>query len=124
MTTSFTRTHTTYSDEVIAEVAHEANRAIQRQTGEVVNFPWENTSIEMRTSIISGVAGIRDGKTPEESHEAWCDYKAAEGWTYGPVKDFAAKTHPCLVAYADLPPEQRTKDSLFSSIVHALTDEV
>lgn len=107
--------------EQIAEVCHEANRALQRQTGEVVNFPWENTSEAMRNSVIDGVRGVIAGNTPEESHANWCDYKAAEGWTYGEAKDFAAKTHPCMVHYASLPPEQRVKDSLFGAIVKALT---
>lgn len=104
----------------IAEVAHEANRAWQRINGEVVNFPWESTSQTMRDSIRSGVAGIIAGLSPEDSHESWCSYKISEGWVYGEVKDFAAKTHPCLVAYDDLPPADRIKDTLFSNIVHAL----
>ena len=104
----------------IAEVAHEANRAWQRINGEIVNFPWESTSQQMRESTISGVAGIIQGNTPEQSHNAWCYYKTEEGWTYGPVKDFAAKTHPCLVPYADLPAADKVKDTLFSNIVLAL----
>lgn len=30
------------------------------------------------------------------------------------------KTHPCLVEYENLPPEQRAKDHLFKAIVDAL----
>lgn len=46
--------------------------------------------------------------------------RIAEGWTYGPVKDFAAKTSPCLIPYADLPEAQRRKDALFQSVVRAV----
>jgi hypothetical protein len=36
------------------------------------------------------------------------------------VQDQAAKTHPCLVSFADLPEEQRRKDALLVAIVQAL----
>lgn len=32
------------------------------------------------------------------------------GWRYGPRKDNDAKTHPCLVPYAQLPPDEQDKD--------------
>ena len=38
--------------------------------------------------------------------------RMAAGWTYGFQKSELARTHPCLVAYEDLPPEQRAKDFL------------
>jgi hypothetical protein len=46
-------------------------------------------------------------------HENWTKDKVADGWVYGEVKDAAAKTHPCLVPYDQLPANQRFKDSLF-----------
>lgn len=105
----------------IAEVCHEANRALQRQMGEIVNFPWENTAQSLRDSIIDGVIEAERGKTPEEMHKSWVRYKTEEGWTYGPVKDFASKTHPNLVPYKDLPEAQRLKDMVFVGIVRALS---
>jgi hypothetical protein len=58
--------------------------------------------------------------TPEASHESWMAEKVAAGWVYGPTKDPVAKTHPCIVAYSELPPEQRAKDHLFGAIVRSL----
>lgn len=106
--------------ENIAQVCHEANRALQRLLGEQVNFPWENTGPELRASAVDGVVQALRGKPPAELHENWVQFKAAQGWTYGPSKDFSAKEHPCMVRYADLPPEQKVKDALFSAVVHAL----
>lgn len=57
--------------------------------------------------------------TPEKSHEVWLAFKRMNGWTYGPEQDAAKKTHPCMVAYADLPAEQKFKDLLFISTVRA-----
>lgn len=106
--------------EQIAEVCHEANRALQRLNGEVVNFPWESTSESLRASAIEGVRAAIDGATPRELHEKWVDHKSAEGWTYGPVKDFAKKEHPCFLPYDELPESQQIKDRLFLAIVGAL----
>lgn len=113
------------SPEKIARVAHEANRGYQTVVPDVtipVAPPWDLLPGEMRKSIIEGVQGILDGKTPEESHQSWCDFKTAHGWTYGPQKDEQAKTHPCLVPYEDLDPANQVKDHLFSAIVKALAD--
>ena len=59
--------------------------------------------------------------SPSAQHEAWMRDKVADGWVYGPVKDADAKTHPCMVPYDQLPPEQRVKDHVFKAIVNALT---
>ena len=62
------------------------------------------------------------GNGPRESHAGWLAEKVATGWVYGPVKDPAAKTHPCMVPYDDLPPEQRAKDSIYVSVVRAVLE--
>jgi hypothetical protein len=57
---------------------------------------------------------------PAASHENWTKFKLGEGWVHGLVKDEENKTHPCLVPYSQLPPEQKVKDYVFRAIVHAL----
>lgn len=116
----------TYSDEQIARVCHEANRALQvvnADPGIEVSPPWDEAPESQRDSAIAGVHAHRanGGLTPVESHQLWCDHKLATGWTYGPVKDEARKEHPCLIPYEDLDPGDRVKDELFSSIVRALS---
>lgn len=108
----------------IAAIALEANRQLQRHLGEIVNFPWESTNQTLRDSVTDGVRfHLESDATPEQSHENWLRFKEDEGWIYGEVKDFAAKTHPCMVPYDQLPAEQRYKDSLFRAIVLALSVE-
>jgi RyR domain len=46
----------------------------------------------------------------ENTHEVWAQRRLAEGWTYGPHRDDDAKTHPCLVPYADLPESEKDYD--------------
>lgn len=109
--------------EAIAEACHEVNRVVQkvqRDPGIEVAAPWYALTQEMQTSVIEGVIGVLEGKSPEESHEAWCQFKRDHGWTYGEVKDAHTKTHPCLVPYDQLPPSQQLKDHVFQAVVFAL----
>lgn len=108
--------------EACAAVAHEANRAYCIAIGDNSQMPWEQAPENIRASAIDGVAKALAGATPEQSHEGWCAFKVADGWVFGPVKDLAAKTHPCLVPYAELPPEQRRKDGLYIAVVRAMAE--
>ncbi|MFE3409457.1 RyR domain-containing protein [Streptomyces mirabilis] len=109
------------SAEDIARVVHEANRAFQIVTGDPVPSPlWDDAPDWQRESAVAGVASALKGASPEGLHEEWCDYKRDGGWVYGAEKSADAKTHPCLVPYAELPEDQRRKDALFHAVVHAL----
>lgn len=110
-----------YQVEHIAQVCHEANRALQIINGDPVSPLWGDLDEETRNSAIDGVVKSLEGATAKEMHENWVKFKVQHGWTYGEAKNDAEKTHPCLVAYEDLPAEQQIKDSLFSAIVRALT---
>ncbi len=46
----------------------------------------------------------------ENVHEVWAAGRIAEGWTYGDIKDAAAKKTPCLVPYAALPESEKNFD--------------
>lgn len=109
--------------ERIARVAHEVNRALCIAFGDHSQAPWEDAPEWQRESAIKGV--VFRQQNPDSptcaQHEAWAGEKIAAGWTYGDVKDVEAKTHPCLVPFEDLPPEQRAKDWLFVAVVRALS---
>lgn len=111
-----------YTDEQIARVIHEANSALQVIQGDPApSQPWDCEDDDIKAVTIKGVANVRRGMTPRMLHDAWCHEKRAQGWTHGPEKDAALKTHPCLVPYWDLPPEQRTKNYVFVAIVEAMS---
>jgi len=43
-------------------------------------------------------------------HEIWAQERIIQGWTYGEKRDDTKKHHPCLIAYEDLPEEEKTYD--------------
>lgn len=107
---------------LIAQVAHEANRAYCQSIGDHFQPTWNTAPDWQRNSAIEGVVAIQTGavKTPSDSHEGWLAQKRAEGWTYGMVKDPERKEHPCMVDYDQLPPAQQKKDAIFFAVVTAL----
>ena len=106
--------------ESAAEAAHEANRIYCAAIGDTSHVPWKDAPEWQRRPTIEGVTAILSGATTEQSHERWCESKRRDGWTFGPVKDAVAKTHPCIVPYDDLPPEQRAKDGLYLAVVRGM----
>lgn len=114
----------TYSDEQIARVVHAANAELQAIQGDTApSQPWDYESQELRDNVILGVRNARNGFTPADHHQAWVDDKIAHGWRFGAYKDTAAKTHPCILPYAQLPQDQRIKNVLFIAIVRAMWAE-
>ena len=106
--------------EIIAGAAHDLNRSWCDLTGDRSQRPWASAANWQRESAIVGVRGVLAGNTPEQSHEAWLAHKQADDWVYGPEKDVKLKTHPCMVPYADLPPDHEYKDTLFVTVVQLL----
>jgi hypothetical protein len=113
----------TLPDEAVARVCHEANRAYCASRGDTSHLPWDQAPYWQRESAIEGVRFHRThrGAPPSVSHDNWLAHKRREGWRYGPVKDAAAKTHPCVLPFDQLPAEEQRKDVLFCAIVTALS---
>ena len=43
-------------------------------------------------------------------HEIWAQERINQGWTFGEKRDDTKKHHPCLIAYEDLPDEEKVYD--------------
>ena len=110
----------------IAKVAHETNRAYCQTLGDNTQPPWADAPLWQRESAVEGVLAIESGEItgPEDSHKGWTAQKVSDGWVYGETKDPAAKTHPCLVPFAELPEAQRRKDFLFFAVVQQLIRDI
>lgn len=107
----------------IARVCHEVNKAYCHALGDHSQRGWDEAPQWQRDSAMLGVELHRnDPKAgPEASHVSWWAEKVADGWIYGPVKDAAVKTHPCMVPFEKLPVEQQAKDYIFRAVVLALS---
>lgn len=108
--------------EQIARVCHEVNRAYCLALGDTSQKAWEQAPEWQRSSAINGVLFHLNNPQagPDHSHIEWYKEKEDNGWKLGPVKDEAKKEHPCMVPFEQLPVEQKAKDYIFRSIVHAL----
>ena len=109
------------SNEQIAQLCHEANKAYCESIGDMSQPEWEDAPQWQKDSAILGVESViaNPKTTPEQSHISWLNHKQSEGWVYGPEKDPAAKTHPCMVPYEQLPTSQRIKDYIFITVVNS-----
>ena len=46
----------------------------------------------------------------KNTHEVWAQRRLRDGWTYGPERDDAARKHPCLIPYEQLPESEQAYD--------------
>jgi hypothetical protein len=104
-----------------AKAAQEANYQLCQAIGDPADH-WDDAPDILKQSVRAGVLSILRDPTisPEKSHESWLEYKRAEDWKYGPVKDVEKKEHPCFLPYGQLPENQRLKDHLFGIVVRAV----
>ncbi len=109
--------------ETIARTCHETRRALCEAFDEAPLSSWDNAPEWQRecTRLDVQLHQNNDDFTAKKSHENWMEHKFQEGWTYGPIKDADAKTHPWLIPFDELPPEQQAKDYIARAIVDALS---
>lgn len=111
-----------YTINQVAAMCHDANRRLCIANGDNTQVAWEDAPDWQRASAIEGVRFHLDNPEAPASagHDNWSAEKIAAGWKFGETKDPEAKTHPCLLPFDRLPPEQQAKDHLFRGIVHSL----
>jgi len=108
--------------EQIARICHDANASLCASVGDFSQTSWGEAPEWQRESAINGVEfHLAHPDAPASAtHDSWLKEKVESGWVYGEVKDADARTHPCIVPFEQLPPEQQAKDHLFRGIVNAL----
>jgi hypothetical protein len=110
------------TDEQIARVTYEANRALQLALGEEQSPPWDVAAAHLTQSHIKGVRFRRDNPDAPASaqHDAWRESKTRDGWVPGPEKNEELKLHPDLVPFYELPASSQAKGRMFCAIVENL----
>ena len=56
--------------------------------------PIDTSSVTLDTPVLALTERLA-----EHAHDLWALRRLNEGWTLGPKRDDAVKTHPCLVPY-------------------------
>jgi hypothetical protein len=107
----------------IAQICHEANKAVCEAAGDFTQKSWDEAEEWQQESAINGVKyAIENPDAPASAqHDAWLKDKVEAGWVWGEKKDPVKKTHPCMVAFDALPFEQKVKDHVFKAIVRAMS---
>lgn len=72
---------------------------------EYIPNPADTRSVELPKELLPLVEEMA-----RNVHEVWAKNRMSEGWTYGPVRDDAKKETPCMVAYDDLPENEKEYD--------------
>lgn len=107
----------------IARICADSNRALCIANGDHSRRSWDECDQDYQVSVYDLVLRTQFHLdiTAETIHQLWWDDKLAKGWTLGPVLDYELKTHPCLIAFDELPEMEKAKDRLFIGIVRALS---
>ena len=72
---------------------------------EYIPNPVDTNEIELEDDILNLAE-----KLAKNTHEVWAKNRLKEGWKYGLERNDKLKTTPCLVAYEELPEEEKEYD--------------
>ena len=67
--------------------------------------PIENAHVTLPAEL-----GELTERLAENAHEIWAAQRMKDGWQWGPQRDDAARKHPCLVPYDQLPESEKEYD--------------
>jgi RyR domain len=88
----------------------------------VVPEPWDERCtkdpafVAQFVDVVTRECGPDRKADPEALHDDWVRAYADMGWTYGPVRDLNAKTHPDMVPFHELGAQEQAKDAVFVAL--------
>jgi len=71
--------------------------------------PIDTSAIQLPKELVDLTERLADN-----AHDLWAQQRMSAGWTLGPKRDDAAKKHPCLVPYDQLPESEKEYDRLIA----------
>lgn len=77
---------------------------MMRRSVPIVVRNWKDESVKNNDDdVISEVVAAA-------VHETWMQGRLKQGWKYGPERNDALKTNPCIIPYVDLPESEKAYD--------------
>jgi ryanodine receptor 2 len=67
--------------------------------------PIDTSHVELSPEVLALTERLA-----ENAHDHWAIQRLRDGWTLGPTRNDAAKQHPCLIPYDDLPEGEKAYD--------------
>ena len=71
---------------------------------------YQPKPIETQQVVLPPALKALTEQLAEHVHDTWARQRFQDGWTWGPKRDDAARQHPCLVPYAQLPDSEKEYD--------------
>jgi hypothetical protein len=114
-----------YRPDAIAQVAHEATRALATVQGDKALYippPWSEIPADERDETVDKVINtLASGATWQDNHDMWVHRREAAGWKRGHPADPVVRQHPALMPHSLLPSQQCDQETLFHAVVMALS---
>jgi hypothetical protein len=85
----------------------------------IIPEPWSEREEDFKAQflkVIERQCGPDRCMDDEQLHDDWVKAYEKNGWTYGPVRDRDARTHPDMVPYWELGQLERDKDAVFVAL--------
>jgi len=76
-----------------------------RKSAQYEPKPISLEGVEIGTELTELVEALA-----RNAHDVWACQRLADGWIWGQERNDSVKTHPCLVAYDDLPDSEKVYD--------------
>jgi hypothetical protein len=92
----------------IADTDKDDNRAAARRMGEVLAIAGLGLSDDLARPEVPLPRGLE--RMAEAEHNGWMAHRAKNGWRWAATRDDAAKHHPSLLPYKQLPESEKEKD--------------
>lgn len=98
-----------YSD--LIEADKDGSRAAARRMGDVLAIAGLALSRDPGgLAVTIDILAASMETMAEAEHDGWMTHRAMTGWSWGETRDDAAKRHPSMVPYAQLPEREKAKD--------------
>jgi len=108
---------------VFTQVFYAASQALQATLGEP-QPPWDELPAWQHQAMVDVTRSCMMGANPKQLHTLWVQHYSAQGWTYGPEKNWETRQHPIIILWHELPLRYQARFKLWQAMVATLMLEI